>query len=141
MHYLRERVHACFEAGAVATGARFSVEELGSAFSHMVSDADILGHYRDAAETLGRRFELDDARAPKPTISTDMANVSLVVPSIHPLLAIPTNGAVNHQPEFTAACLGQAADHAVIDGAIVLAHTAISVAQDQTLRARLLARS
>jgi amidohydrolase len=141
LNQLRERVHACFEAGAVATGARFSVEELGSAFSHMVSDADILGHYRDAAETLGRRFELDDAGTPKPTISTDMANVSLVVPSIHPLLAIPTNGAVNHQPEFTAACLGEAADHAVIDGAIALAHTAISVAQDQTLRARLMARS
>ena len=62
-------------------------------------------------------------------------------PSIHPLLAIPTNGAVNHQPEFTAACLGEAADQAVIDGAIALAHTAISVAQDQILRARLMARS
>lgn len=141
LEHLRQRVNACFEAGAVATGASFSVEELGSAFSHMESDPDILGHYRDAAETLGRRFELDDAGAPKPTISTDMANVSLVVPSIHPLLAIPTNGAVNHQPEFTAACLGEAADQAVIDGAITLAHTAISVALDQTLRARLMARS
>jgi amidohydrolase len=138
---LRQRVSACFEAGAVATGARFGVEELGSAFTHMECDRDILGHYRDAAEALGRRFDLDDAGAPKPTISTDMANVSLVVPSIHPLLAIPTNGAVNHQPEFTAACLGDAADKAVIDGAIALAHTAISVAQDQNLRARLMARS
>ncbi len=138
---LRQRVSACFEAGAVATGARFSVEELGSAFTHMECDRDILGHYRDAAESLGRRFDLDDAGAPKPTISTDMANVSLVVPSIHPLLAIPTNGAVNHQPEFTAACLGEAADQAVIDGAIALAHTAIGVAQDQNLRARLMARS
>jgi len=31
-------------------------------------------------------------------VFNDMANVSLVVPSIHPLLAIETGGAVNHQP-------------------------------------------
>ena len=141
LELLRARVHACFEAGALATGSKVAVQELGSAFSHMVSDPDILSHYRDAAETLGRRFELDDAGEAKPTISTDMANVSLVVPSIHPLLAIPTHGAVNHQPEFTAACRGAAADQAVIDGALALAHTAISVAQDGDLRARLMART
>ncbi len=59
-----------------------------------------------------------------------MANVSLVVPSIHPLLMIPTNGAVNHQPEFTAACITPGADQAVIDGAARTGHTAIAVAKD-----------
>ena len=72
-----------------------------------------------------------------PTISTDMANVSLEVPSIHPLLMIPTNGAVNHQPEFTAACKTPAADNAVLDGAIALAWTAIGVAEDSALRQEL----
>ncbi len=134
---LRSRMNACFEAGALASGATMSVKELGSAFSHMESDHEILSHYRRAAESLGRRFDLDDAGVAKPTISTDMANVSLVVPSIHPLLAIPTNGAVNHQPEFTAACITSEADQAVIDGALALALTAISVASDPSLRNRL----
>lgn len=138
---LRRRLHACFEAGAVATGASFRVEELGHPFSHMESDPDILAYYREAAESLGRTFALDDQGVPRPTISTDMANVSLVVPSIHPLLAIPTHGAVNHQPEFTAACIGPDADQAVIDGALALALTAISVAQDHSLRTRLRSRS
>jgi amidohydrolase len=138
---LRERLAGCFEAGARATGATLSVEEIGSSFSHMESDTELLAHYRTAAEGLGRSFALDDQGEPRPTISTDMANVSLVVPSIHPLLAIPTNGAVNHQPEFTAACVTPEADQAVIEGAIALAHTAILVAQDQTLRTRLLERS
>jgi len=137
---LRERVNACFEAGALATGTMVRIEELGHAFSHMESDPDILAHYRDAAQTLGRHFELDDEGAARPTISTDMANVSLVVPSIHPLLAIPTNGAVNHQPEFTQACVTEAADQAVIDGALALARTAIAVATDAPLRERLLSR-
>jgi amidohydrolase len=138
---LRKKVMACFEAGALATGASLSVEDLGSPFSQMESDYDILAHYRTAAEAIGRNFDLDDAGEPKPTCSTDMANVSLVVPTIHPLLAIVTNGAVNHQPEFTAACVTESADRAVIDGAVVLAHTAIGVALDEKLRARLMARS
>ena len=107
----------------------------------MVSNPDILQHYRHAAESLGRSFALDDDGVAKPTISTDMANVSLVVPSIHPLLAIPTNGAVNHQPEFTAACITKEADQAMIDGSIALALTAIEVANDGPLRERLLSRS
>lgn len=138
---LRSRINACFEAGSIATGASVEIEELGSAFSHMVSDTAILAHYREAAEALGRDFSLDDEGIAKPTISTDMANVSLVVPSIHPLLMIPTNGAVNHQPEFTAACITDDADLAVIDGAIALAHTAIAVASDGVLRERLITRS
>lgn len=138
---LRVRLNGCFEAGALATGASLTIQEIGSAFSHMESDREILAHYRLAAEGLGRHFTLDDEGAPRPSISTDMANVSLVVPSIHPLLMIPTNGAVNHQPEFAAACVTVDADRAVIAGAKALAHTAIGVANDAALRARLLQRS
>ncbi len=138
---LRVRINACFEAGALATGATLRIDEIGHAFSHMESDADLLAHYRVAAETLGRSFTLDDEGVERPMISTDMGNVSLVVPSIHPLLMIPTDGAVNHQPEFTAACVTPEADRAVLAGAIALAHTAIGVATDEKLRARLMART
>lgn len=137
---LRDRLAGCFEAGARATGATLTVSEIGSAFSHMESDAALLAHYRTAAEALGRSFALDDEGVAAPTISTDMANVSLVVPSIHPLLAIPTQGAVNHQPEFTAACVTPEADRAVLDGAVALAHTALLAATDDSLRRRLLHR-
>jgi amidohydrolase len=137
---LRSRVNACFEAGALATGTLLEFEEIGHQFSQMAADPEILLHYRRAAESLGREFRLDDEEAPKPTLSTDMANVSLAVPSIHPLLMIPTHGAINHQPEFTAACITAAADQAVIDGALALAETAVRVANDEALRERLVNR-
>jgi amidohydrolase len=140
LRQLRARVNACFEAGALATGATISFTELGHQFSQMEADLDVLAHYRDAATSLGRRFDLDDAGEAPPTISTDMANVSLVVPTIHPLIAIETHGAVNHQPDFTRASISPSADEAVLDGAKALALTAISVAQDGSLRARLLGR-
>jgi len=135
---LRQQVNRCFEAGALATGAAMEMIRIGHTFSHMVTDPEVIAHYRSAAEGVGRSFELDDAGAPIPTFSTDMANVSLVVASIHPLLGIVTHGAVNHQPEFTAACTTAEADGAMIDGAIALAHTGVLVARDTALRVRLM---
>ena len=69
-----------------------------------------------------------------------MANVSLAVPTIHPLIGIEAHGAVNHQREFAAACVTPSADAAVRDGAVALAWTAIDAATDPALRERLLRR-
>ncbi len=71
--------------------------------------------------------------------STDMGNVSLVVPSIHPYIGIGSLPAVNHQKEFAAHCVTQAADRALVDGAIGLAWTAADAALDEAIRGRLLA--
>jgi hypothetical protein len=64
--------------------------------------------------------------------------VSLAIPTIHPLVRIETNGAVNHQPEFAAACITPSADAAVRDGAVAMAWTAIDAATNLALRQRLL---
>ena len=135
---LRTRVDACFEAGALATGCTLEYEELSPVYSHMEVDEGLLQAYRANAEALGRRFDADDAGAPPPTLSTDMANVSLAVPTIHPLIGIEAHGAVNHQHEFAAACVTPSADAAVRDGAVALAWTAIDAAADPALRERLL---
>jgi amidohydrolase len=135
------RVRACFEAGALASGCRVRYEKLSPDYSHMEADADLVAAYRTNAESLGRRFEADDADLPRPTFSTDMANVSLAVPTIHPLIGIETGGAVNHQHDFAAACITPSADAAVRDGALALAWTAIDAATDPSLRTRLLGTS
>jgi metal-dependent amidase/aminoacylase/carboxypeptidase family protein len=132
------RVRACFEAGALATGCTVGYEKLSPDYSHMEADPELVAAYRVNAESLGRNFAADDADAPLPTFSTDMANVSLVVPTIHPLMGIETGGAVNHQHEFAAACITPSADAAVRDGALALAWTAIDAATDPGLRERLL---
>ena len=137
---LEPRVVACFEAGALATGSSLTVESLAPVYSHMESDLGLLSLYRSNAEALGRSFGLDDSDAPRPTFSTDMANVSLAVPTIHPLVAIDAAGSVNHQPEFAAACITPSADTAVRDGALAMAWTVIDAAQPGPQRDRLLAR-
>lgn len=140
LNELRVRVDKCFQAATLATDTSYEIEVLGHEFTHMISDGDILKHYRNNAERFGRTFELDDEGVAKPTISTDMANVSLVTPSIHPLIKIETNGAINHQPEFTASCITPSADQAVLEGAMIMAMTAVDAALDVPLRTRLLER-
>ncbi len=140
LELLEPRVKACFEAGALATGTSVGYQALAPVYSHMESDDGLLALYRANAEALGRSFPLDDQGAPRPTLSTDMANVSLAVPTIHPLLGIDAAGSVNHQPEFAAACITPSADSAVRDGALAMAWTAIDAAGVGPLREQLLAR-
>jgi metal-dependent amidase/aminoacylase/carboxypeptidase family protein len=135
---LRPRVEACFAAGALASGCTVDYEELSPVYSHMEADPGLLAAYRVNAEHIGRRFDADDDGRPLPTFSTDMANISLAVPTIHPLVGIETHGAVNHQHEFAAACVTASADTAVRDGSVALAWTAIDAATEPALRERLL---
>jgi amidohydrolase len=138
LQVLEPRIRACFEAGALATGCTVTYKKLSPDYSHMEADPDLVAAYRLNAQSLGRNFDADDADAPLPTFSTDMANISLAVPTIHPLVGIETHGAVNHQHEFAAACITPSADAAVRDGALALAWTAIDAATDPVLRERLL---
>ena len=102
----------------------------------MYHDAELAAVYRHNAEALDRVFP--DPASPRAAGSTDMGNVSLALPSIHPMIGIDSLPAVNHQPEFTAHCITAAADQAAIDGALGLAWTAIDIATDPYLRIRLL---
>jgi len=139
------KVHRCFEAGAIATGCSYEIAGGDKPYAEMRHDHDLVSLYRRNAEALGRSFIDPD---PKTQVagqqramgagSTDMGNVSLRLPAIHPLIGINSFPAVNHQPEFTAACATPDADRAIVDGAIAMAWTAIDIANDKTLRERLM---
>ena len=131
---LRRRVEACFEAGALATGAELSLTRPNPPYSHLEHHEGLSRRYRRNAERLGRSFY--DGKVPP--VSTDMGNVSLRVPTIHPFIGIESLPAVNHQPGFTDAAARSPADQAVIDGAVALAWTAIDTATDPDLTAELM---
>ena len=137
---VRASVLRCFEAGAVATGATLEIVGGMAPYAEVRHDDDLAARYQANAEALGRTFgDLGMIRS-RGSGSTDMGNVSHVVPSIHPYIRIETGGAINHQPEFTAAAGTPSGDQAVIDGAIAMAWTAIDAATSPTLRERLLRR-
>jgi metal-dependent amidase/aminoacylase/carboxypeptidase family protein len=71
---------------------------------------------------------------PRPLGSTDMGNVSKVVPGIHPTIAIAPSEVNGHSPEFARCAASEAGDKAVIDGAKSLAMTAIDILTNADLR-------
>jgi len=134
---LEPRVVACFEAGALATGARLTFHPDPRPYSEFRADPGLCALYRRNAELLGRVFCELGGPADRMVGSTDMANVSLVIPSIHPMLDLETLPASNHQPEFAAHCVRPPADRAVVEGAVAMAWTAIDAAADPDVSARL----
>jgi amidohydrolase len=129
------KIRRCFEAGALASGASLDYRLGSPVYSEFRADESIGTLYRSNAEALGRRFASDPSVGL--TASTDMANVSLAVPAIHPTLDIGAAPAVNHQPEFAAFCVTPLADQALIDGAKAMAWTVIDLASDDAERQRL----
>ncbi|HTY64992.1 MAG TPA: M20 family metallopeptidase [Acidobacteriota bacterium] len=136
---LRPRVYRCFEAGALATGCKLEIVGGNKPYSEMIHDPDIAARYKANCETLGRSYPIVGTEKHRSVASTDMGNVSLVIPSIQPMIGIQSFPAVSHQKEFAAQCVTTAADQAVYDGALAMAWTAIDLGTDARLRDRLLA--
>lgn len=129
---LRPKVHRCFEAGALATGSRAAIIGGDKPYAEMHHDDAMATFYKRNSEALGRPFPSLGEWETRPTGSTDMGNVSRVVPSIHPMIGINSLPAVNHQPEFTAHCVTADADKALIDGALAMAWTCIDLATNES---------
>jgi amidohydrolase len=130
----RDRLIACLEAGAAAARCRveLAVNPLGS----QVLDCEpIVDCFVRNAARLGRTVE-DPQVAGHLHGSTDMGRISRRWPCIHPVLQAAAPGIGIHERRFTAAAASSLGDRAVIDGAKVLAMTAIDLWTDPELAHR-----
>ncbi len=129
---IETKVWRCFEAGAIATGCELTINPESKPYAEFRTDQSALRAYVRNAERLGRVFDHASPARHMNLASTDMGNVSQVVAAIHPYVGIGSFPALNHQPEFAAHCVGDAAEQALLDAATALAWTAIDVAADTT---------
>jgi amidohydrolase len=131
------RVRRCFEAGAVATGTTVELTTLPSLYREFRHDQDLATLFQLRAEGLGRTFP---DYPEKLFGSTDMGNVSQVIPALHPMLSFnlpPEDG--NHTAAFAIAAGGPEGDRFVRDGGLAMALTIADAARSEPLRARLMA--
>lgn len=127
---LLPKVQACFEAAALATGCQVEFERIGHTYEDMNSNEVLIDYFEANSKALGRPMQRGYDLPPTVSGSTDMGNVSKIVPSIHPMLSIDSLPAVNHQPEFAAATITEAGNNAIIDGAVAMAWTVLDVAEN-----------
>ena len=133
----KRRVMACFEAGALASGCSWEQVRTEPRYDPLVQEPLLADAWNDALTELGREPIAFSGMAGG---STDMGNVSQVVPSIHPCIAIIGSTSAPHTEGFAADAATPAADRAVIDSAIGLAWAAATAALTPSSRADLLAR-
>jgi len=65
--------------------------------------------------------------------SSDIGNVSQVVPSIHPLIAIASPRVATHTPQFAAQAVSETGTKGLLDAAKALAMTAVDLLADPSL--------
>jgi metal-dependent amidase/aminoacylase/carboxypeptidase family protein len=136
---LQGRMFSCFAAGALATGCEYDIDDSSPVYAELKPDPWLADVCREEMRRLGREPVAAEIEATLPMGSTDMGNVTQMLPGIHPVIGIDAGGANVHQPAFTAAAAGPSADNAVVEGAIMLARTVVRLAQSSGQRDRVLA--
>jgi amidohydrolase len=130
---LIEMIRQAADAGALATGARLEFTETRG-YSNMVPSfvvAEVFGKHLAAT---GR--QVDEPRPNQRMGSTDMGDISQLLPAVHGYISIAPRNVPNHTVDFTAAAASPAGDQAVVDGALAMAQTAADLFADPSLVAK-----
>jgi len=132
---VRERVVACAEGAARASGCRLEVAAADRVLAPLKINHSLSGVYSEQLAYLG----LPEATAPadKNRGSSDIGNVSQVVPTIHPHVPIGT-GLHIHTEDFARATVSEGGKQAVVEGATALALTAAELIARPELREKII---
>jgi amidohydrolase len=136
---LEGKMFACFAAGALAAGCEYEIDNTAPAYAELKPDHWLSGVCREEMLRLGRKPVPPELEARLPMGSTDMGNVTQVIPGIHPVIGVDAGGTTIHQRGFAAAAAGPSGDRAVVDGAIMLARTVVQLAESPDQRDRVAA--
>jgi metal-dependent amidase/aminoacylase/carboxypeptidase family protein len=93
----------------------------------MIDNGPMVAAYVDNAARVGRTV-VDPAAVGRRVVgSTDMGNISYLVPSIHPMIKVAGDGVAIHTLEFAEWARSPDGDKAVLDGAKVMAMTIVDL--------------
>ena len=128
---LKDKVLNCFTGASIASGARLEYRWRDRAYAPMKNNATLAGLFKQNLESLERRVEAYDPRFGFG--STDMGNVSQVVPSIHPTIAIAPPEVFIHTQEFASAAASEAGHEGLMDAAKAMSMTVVDILQPEML--------
>ncbi|MFD7295242.1 M20 family metallopeptidase [Streptomyces sp. NPDC059897] len=130
---LLARVRRCFEGAAMASGTEVTIEATEPLYEPLVQDDALAGYWTAAMESFGRDTTSGGRLGGG---STDMGNISQVIPSLHPWLSIPGAEVPIHSHGFAAVADTDAAYELMLEAARALAWTVVDAAGDPEQRAR-----
>lgn len=125
---LTKRVVACAEGAAIATGTRVEIEHDSGVYAERKNNRTLAGRVADYLRATGEEVEEPELKGG--TGSSDIGNVSLVLPTIHPYMKIAPAGTPGHSEEFREAAASAQAQEAMLRMAEALALTGVDLMQD-----------
>jgi amidohydrolase len=131
---LERRFAQLVEGAALATGARSKLTK-GISYKTRVCNRALVEALRENLLAMGLTYEEPPTEGG--VGSSDIGNVSHLVPTIHPYFQICEPGTVTHSPEFAAAAAAPRADEALRTGAVLLARTGADVLLRADLREKM----
>jgi amidohydrolase len=120
-----DKVRACAEGAALATGARLEFGLSGPRYDARLPNPKMVELFRQNLVSLGREPEL--ATGEEPMGSSDVGNVSQIIPTIHPYIAIAPEGTGGHTVEFCEASASEGGHEGLLVAAKALAMTAVDL--------------
>lgn len=130
---LLERVRRCFEGAATATGTTLAFEDTEPLYEPLIQDDDLCAHWTAAMDAFGKDTS---PAAGLSGGSTDMGNISQVIPSLHPWLSIPGADVPIHSHAFAALADTPPAYGVMFEAGTALAWTVAAAATTPTQRHR-----
>ena len=128
LEVLKDKVLDCFKAGATATGARLEYEWAEKQYAAMQANQPLVELFCRNMGTLGRSYCLGD---PDERFgSTDMGNVSLAAPAMHPTVSVTDGREEVHTQQFCQAAAAPEGDRALTDSAKAMAMTVADLLGD-----------
>ena len=124
-----EKVVNCAKGAALATGCGLEYHHYEPTCQGVLHNQTLCGQFAKELEAMGIPEEPIDF-----TGSTDVGNVSQIVPTIHPVLRIMEGDCSLHTPQFREATLQPMAMGRLVDGAKLLALTGLRVLEDAEFR-------
>jgi amidohydrolase len=121
---LVEKVIICAQAGAQAIGCQMKYK-VTAGYAEIIPNRIMAGLFRSNLESLGRIVVDPDPN--ERMGSTDMGDLSHLVPSIHPYLAVAPENVAGHTIEFREFCMTNAGMSAMLDAAKALAMTTVDL--------------
>ena len=122
---LKQKVLNCFIGAATASGARLEYKWGNIRYAPLRNNLTLARLFKENMQSLGRKVKLSDPN--KAFGSTDMGNVSQLVPSIHPFVAIAPEEIIAHSPQFASAAASEAGIQGLLDAAKALAMTVVDL--------------
>ncbi len=122
---LKEKVINCFEGAAKATGARLEYKWDTVRYEPMLNNMTLAALFAGNMKALGRDIIISGTD--KAFGSTDMGNVSQLVPGIHPNVAIAAGDVQLHSLQFAEAASSEAGLKGLIDASAAMAITIVDI--------------